>query len=187
MRESMRRIRNNTGNVTTPARLFVAAVLGIALCGAGITRAEAVPVHYVFSPDASILFADGHLETITGDFTIDIEADTITGSQIVLDGLFPEKGLYDHFSYSADNGMNVFGGPGGLFLTFQGVLDGHARSIADARFLDFSNPPVIEMQTLTGEVLPTPIPAALPLFATGLAGLGLIGWRRKRKVALAAA
>jgi len=27
----------------------------------------------------------------------------------------------------------------------------------------------------------TPLPAALPLFATGLAGLGLFGWRRKRK------
>jgi hypothetical protein len=26
----------------------------------------------------------------------------------------------------------------------------------------------------------TPIPAALPLFATALAGLGFIGWRRKR-------
>jgi hypothetical protein len=28
-----------------------------------------------------------------------------------------------------------------------------------------------------------PLPAALPLFATGLAGLGLLGWRRKRKSA----
>jgi hypothetical protein len=27
----------------------------------------------------------------------------------------------------------------------------------------------------------TPLPAALPLFATGLGGLGLFGWRRKRK------
>jgi hypothetical protein len=27
----------------------------------------------------------------------------------------------------------------------------------------------------------TPLPAALPLFATGLAALGLLGWRRKRK------
>jgi hypothetical protein len=26
-----------------------------------------------------------------------------------------------------------------------------------------------------------PLPSALPLFATGLAGLGLLGWRRKRK------
>ena len=27
----------------------------------------------------------------------------------------------------------------------------------------------------------TPLPAALPLFATGLAAMGLFGWRRKRK------
>jgi hypothetical protein len=31
----------------------------------------------------------------------------------------------------------------------------------------------------------TPVPAALPLFATGLGGLGLLGWRRKRKADLA--
>ncbi len=29
----------------------------------------------------------------------------------------------------------------------------------------------------------TPLPAALPLFATGLGAMGLLGWRRKRKVA----
>jgi hypothetical protein len=28
-----------------------------------------------------------------------------------------------------------------------------------------------------------PLPAALPLFATGLVGLGLLGWRRKKKAA----
>jgi len=32
----------------------------------------------------------------------------------------------------------------------------------------------------------TPIPATLPLFATGLGALGLLGWRRKRKATLAA-
>jgi len=31
----------------------------------------------------------------------------------------------------------------------------------------------------------TPIPAALPLFASGVAGLGMINWRRKRKAKLA--
>jgi hypothetical protein len=31
--------------------------------------------------------------------------------------------------------------------------------------------------------LQTPLPAVLPLFATGLAGLGLIGWRRKKTAA----
>ena len=29
--------------------------------------------------------------------------------------------------------------------------------------------------------LATPLPAALPLFASGLGGLGLLSWRRKRK------
>jgi hypothetical protein len=30
---------------------------------------------------------------------------------------------------------------------------------------------------------PVPLPAALPLFATGLVALGLLGWHRKRKAA----
>ena len=33
----------------------------------------------------------------------------------------------------------------------------------------------------------TPLPAALPLFATGLGALGLLGWRRKKKAAATAA
>jgi hypothetical protein len=33
----------------------------------------------------------------------------------------------------------------------------------------------------------TPLPASLPLFATGLGALGLLGWRRKRKAAAAIA
>jgi len=33
----------------------------------------------------------------------------------------------------------------------------------------------------------TPLPAALPLFATGLGGLGLLGWRRKKRAAALAA
>ena len=31
----------------------------------------------------------------------------------------------------------------------------------------------------------TPLPASLPLFATGLGALGLLGWRRKRKASVA--
>jgi len=36
---------------------------------------------------------------------------------------------------------------------------------------------------LTGTVAATPLPAALPLFTTGLGVVGLFGWRRKRKAA----
>jgi hypothetical protein len=35
---------------------------------------------------------------------------------------------------------------------------------------------------ISGEAIETtPLPAALPLFATGLSAMGLLGWRRKRK------
>ena len=36
-------------------------------------------------------------------------------------------------------------------------------------------------QSFIAEPTVTPLPAALPLFATGLGALGLLGWRRKRK------
>lgn len=38
----------------------------------------------------------------------------------------------------------------------------------------------IELLTATS-ITPTPLPAALPLFASGLGAMGLLGWRRKRK------
>ena len=45
-----------------------------------------------------------------------------------------------------------------------------------------------DIQSITINTATTPLPAALPLFASGLGALGLLGWRRKRKaVALATA
>jgi len=43
----------------------------------------------------------------------------------------------------------------------------------------------IRVVTLSSGVSPIPLPAALPLYGAGLAVLGLIGWRRKRKIASA--
>jgi hypothetical protein len=37
---------------------------------------------------------------------------------------------------------------------------------------------------ITDPPIATPLPATLPLFATGLGALGLLGWRRKRKRAV---
>ena len=45
----------------------------------------------------------------------------------------------------------------------------------------------IAFSSLGPAVNETPIPAALPLFATGLGALGLLGWRRKKKTAALAA
>jgi hypothetical protein len=43
-----------------------------------------------------------------------------------------------------------------------------------------------EFADLQDDPAATPLPAALPLFATGLGAMGLFGWRRKRKAAAAA-
>jgi hypothetical protein len=39
--------------------------------------------------------------------------------------------------------------------------------------------------SVTPSLTATPLPAALPMFATGLAGLGLLGWRKRRKAVAA--
>jgi hypothetical protein len=41
--------------------------------------------------------------------------------------------------------------------------------------------PDVPLFLQTGELTATPLPAALPLFATSLGALGLLGWRRKRR------
>jgi hypothetical protein len=48
-------------------------------------------------------------------------------------------------------------------------------------FIDsYGNNPAFEFD-IGDPPLPTPLPGALPLFTTALGGLGLLGWRRKRK------
>ncbi len=50
------------------------------------------------------------------------------------------------------------------------------------------NPSSAPAAIITGaDVSATPLPATLPLFATGLGALSLLGWRRKRKAAAIAA
>ena len=50
-----------------------------------------------------------------------------------------------------------------------------------------ANDQLIVDLSFTAPAAETPLPAAFPLFATGLGALGLLGWRRKRKAAALAA
>ena len=76
-------------------------------------------------------------------------------------------------NFGSFTGDVVFGSP--EFIDFFG----RGNLYADA-------PQTVADWTVTAAAATTPLPAALPLFATGLGGLGLLGWRRKKKAAAVA-
>ena len=71
----------------------------------------------------------------------------------------------------------------GLQIAFVKVSD----SVFYALFDDGGAGPDKDFDDMVVRVaIATPLPGALPLFAGGLGALGLLGWRRKRKAAIAA-
>jgi hypothetical protein len=64
------------------------------------------------------------------------------------------------------------------------TIDFSGSSITDGSLTDSSG--LKTPLDLGGTITETPLPAALPLFASGLGALGLLGWRRKRKAQAAA-
>ena len=94
---------------------------------------------------------------------------------------YPETNVFDAQGFAA---YFKGGGPTDYFVDACGALgvgfSGCAVLYPDSSALDgYIQPP---MFTVTNT--PTPLPAALPLFATGLGAVGLFGWRRKRKAAV---
>jgi hypothetical protein len=83
-----------------------------------------------------------------------------------------------------ENGLPGSVGVGDNLAVFLGVEDATA-DITSVTYLTFTSNPFtlqdVNINQVTIESSPTPVPAALPLFTTGLGGLGLLGWRRKRK------
>jgi len=72
---------------------------------------------------------------------------------------------------------------GTVFFIVQGALTDPPQYNGGGSF-DGTNA-VTDSIVVTGAPA-TPLPAALPLFASGLGALGLLGWRRKRKAAAVA-
>jgi hypothetical protein len=111
---------------------------------------------------------------------------TIPGASYVVDFWF------FHFSGTPSSFVATFDGNTLLSLTnpttapfteFSFVVTA-AGTTATLAFAFHDDPGVLLLDEVS--VSQTPIPAALPLFVSGLGALGLIGWRRKKKAALAA-
>jgi hypothetical protein len=69
-----------------------------------------------------------------------------------------------------------------------GLLTVHSSGVEIGDWNNIGTIPAqADIQSITINTATTPLPAALPLFASGLGALGLLGWRRKRKAAALAA
>ena len=107
----------------------------------------------------------------------------------------PEGGLLDFYDNTTDftdidiSGVGDFSsgsapGPSPDNLAVHSFFDVFVEITIPPGTYQYSTPLYPEQ---TGTLNVTPVPAALPLFATGLGALGLFGWRRRRKIEAATA
>jgi uncharacterized protein (TIGR03118 family) len=108
-----------------------------------------------------------------GEFANDLLVGNFSYKNSFISAVDPTTGLFLG-TIPIDLGGNS---PGGLWALVFGI-GGNNGSPNTLYFTDGINS---ESAGLFGAIDPVPLPAALPLFATGLRALGLLGWRRKRK------
>jgi hypothetical protein len=170
--------------------------LGSSLSFFAAGNAHAIPVSYVINSGTSATL-NGSVETITGSFTFDAATFTESLVSITATGPSPFAGTYtdnalDISQLQGDGANNIVcGSVGGetLCLNFLNPLSGGAASLHFVGFGTTPNSsPTAYDSTPTGSASPgtpgaAPVPAALPLFATGLGLMGFLAKRRKRKPA----
>jgi choice-of-anchor A domain-containing protein len=139
---------------------------------------------------------DGNLVTINGDgsghpvvFNFGFNSNVNLGGDVtLLNGLVADGVLWNFTTSGKNIDLNNNASSFPLPLAFMGdiLAPNDALSLVNANLDgrvfggDSSDMQIVSGDTINGPVA-TPLPAALPLFATGLGGLGLFGWRRKRR------
>jgi hypothetical protein len=160
------------GTPTTPTNFFTTSPPGT--CGSNCvnnTQSETITVTFNFTEAVSN--ATGHL-TAAGTYvakystpSLPCAADDVGSSQT--DCVYWNTGAFINNNPVVDP------------VTFS---NGDVLDVTLYFASDWAITPTISfkiLQSSGGNQTSTPLPAALPLFATGLGALGLLGWRRKRK------
>jgi len=137
--------------------------------------------------------------SLDGTISIDVTNGLVAAADISAPGTF--TGPFTKIAYQTNNGYGLdlididdsSSGPDILYLYFPlyPLVNYNGGQLCSESYVcahPFSSVPSmlvvpgVYIDTMvTGVTTVAPVPAALPLFATGLGGLGLLGWRRKRK------
>ena len=174
-------------------------ILAVSSLMLAIPSANAATITYDVSFSATNFSpASAPVDPVKGSFTITFDptqsfSDSTTG--ITLDSLNISLGSTLGFSYTPGSRIlevggiqNNVGGVGTGTDDFALVIPGFPNGPFVGGIEFFYNQGGSDtFDALTTSFTTTPLPAALPLFATGLGALGLFGWHRKRKAQAVAA
>jgi len=143
---------------------------------------------------STFMGAQGHLATVTSsgenDFLLGLVTPLSTPQGAWLGGAVdptqqarwvvgPEAGQL--FTFSNFGGVEPNDGPSNVYMNIGSVFAGIATGQwADAAGGLSSASDAIAGYFVEYQVGTVPVPAALPLMLTGLAGFGVVGWRRRR-------
>jgi hypothetical protein len=157
-------------------------------CGTAGNAVESSHVQAVVG--AGIEFSNGQFGAFHGpSFDFDSTTITITTASVGHSGgTFNGYSFFDVFaSIDPITGVTVQSDNTGLFSGDPSRITFDPNTIfVNFQGLSFNSDAVIVLAASFGPSTTTPLPAALPLFTTGLGALGLLGWRRKRKAQAAA-
>jgi hypothetical protein len=125
-----------------------------------------------------VFIINGGLATVVGDYAVTIynSSDTFLGS-VTLTIPFAAPTIFGQSTAVATPGNTD--PKGSIIISAIGNTDFDFTSLLVEVCVGNNN--CSHTFDITNSLTATPLPAALPLFASGLGALGLLGWRRKRK------
>src|SRR5262245_3234122 len=168
-------------------RILLGAMMAVAIAHQSATSpATAATITYDLV-GVTATFVSLGTDTVTGNFSFDPTTTSLSAVNIVSTGPVNP----DHFTVPSSpitaNSIRAFSAEIFITINFLNNLGLSSDPVSSINFVIPINPGSNAASTsVTGQAVPrgvsaVPLPAALPLFATGLGALGLLGWRRKRK------